>query len=120
MEDPHTHDKEGKGADESEDVVPEMARQCFSALCDVGSYHSGNNYSDAIECQDAPIWQGRLGKIPIRQLVGKKGYFEFVKNPRKRHLFRAIHLVLIAHKFIVVLFFNLKNSFIRLLKVYVP
>ena len=85
MEDLHTHDKEGKGADESKDVVPEMARQCFSALCDVGSYHSGNNYSDAIECQDAPIWQGSLGKIPIRQLVCKKGKFHSIHHTGKEY-----------------------------------
>ena len=84
MEDSHTHDKEWKGADVSKDITPEMARQCFSALCDVGSYHSGNNYSDAIQCQDAPIWQGSLGKIPIRQLVGKKGYFDLIIDSFRR------------------------------------
>ena len=84
MEDSHTHDKEGKGADESKDVVPEITSQHFSAFCDIGGYHSGNNYSDAIECQDAPIWQGSLGKIPIYQFISKKGYFDLIIDSFRR------------------------------------
>ena len=81
MEDSHAYHEEWQGADEHEEVVPEMGSYHLASFCDIGCNHSCHYNSNAIECHDAPIWQCSLRKIPICQLIGKEGYFEFIQYP---------------------------------------
>lgn len=81
MEDPHADYEEWQGADEGKEVAPEMGCQHLASFCNIGCNHSCDYDSNAIECEDAPIWQGCLRKIPIYQFISKEGFFEFVKYP---------------------------------------
>lgn len=60
MEHTHTYHEEWQGADEHEEVVPEMGSYHLASFCDIGCYHTRYDDRNAIEGENAPIWQGCL------------------------------------------------------------
>ena len=83
-----------------------MICQSISTFCYIRSDNASKEDSQAIQCQDTPIWEGVLREIPVCQSVDKEGYFHLMQHPMCRCLVWFVLIILLTHKLISFLVIN--------------